>query len=398
MTDNVNFSINDIANSLNDKLKLIINMNLKLDRYEISKALTNSLNKSISGNKTKLSDIYLDIINDFEKASSNVNQIIQQIQKFNAGKSFEYFVDSENIKYVLFYKHIVYIRKLVTDVILYISSNINLIYIYAFILNKLYSDSSQVISDYLYILHKIVVEDDINLLDKNILSQLLNSNTINTIKFILDNVYQSDPSLIKLLDDFEKNKLDEYKKNNFVDFSDEIKNINEEHHKLHKNNSSLEYNSNKKTNGIKINNIESEYEKKKNYLLINKRDIIIDNISTNDFLTKILINNNISIEFWQGFNLFLYKNFNFKFDDYQKIINNFINENKLDSFYLIELDYLNDLNIPDVGIALKISDDSQNISGGADSRIFKSNLSNGPNYKLKYLKYKNKYFKLKKYI
>lgn len=402
--DITNFPINNIAESLDYKLSLIINMSLKLDRYEISKALTFSLNKSISGNKTKLSDIYIDIVNNFDKATENVNLIIEQIDKFNTSKSFNYFVDCENIKYILFYKHIVYVRKLINDLILYINSNINLVYIYAFILNKLYSDSFNIISDYLYILDKIISEDDLNLTNKNILLQLLNPEIINTIKFILENIYNSDPSLIKLLEDYEKNKLNEYKKNNSVDFSDEIININQEHRKLNKNNSFdnlNNYNNKKKTEGIKINNLEFEYDKKKKYLLVNKRDILIDNISSEDFLTKILINNKITIEFWQGFNLFLYKNFNYKFDDYKKKINDFINSNKLDSFYFIELDYLNDLNIPDVGIALNIKNIDENLIGGCPNIINNNILSEYNSYhiyKLKYFKYKNKYLKLKNFI
>jgi hypothetical protein len=381
MNENINLSISDISTKLEDNLKILIEMNLKLDRCEISKALTNSLNKSITGNKIKLSDIYISITEDFDNATDNVNMIIDQINQFNKNKSYEYFIDCESIKYILFHKHIVYIRKLITNVVLYINSNINLVYIYGFIINKIYSGSFDTITDYLYILNKIITEDSIDLTNKNILSQLFNSNFIDTAKIIFEFVYNSDSLLIKLLEDYEKTKLDEYKKNNSVDESDEIKNINNEHNKNAK---SIKDNKGTK-NGIKINDVETEYEKKKNFLLVNKRDITIDNICTNEFLIKLFLDKKISIELWQGYNLFLYKNFNYKFDDYKKKINDFVVSNNLDALYLIELDYLNDLSIPDVGIIVN----EVQLTGG-------KKFQNITNYKLKYYKYKSKYLNLKK--
>lgn len=92
----------------------------------------------------------------------------------------------------------------------------------------------------------------------------------------------------------------------------------------------------------------------------------------------------ISIELWFGYNLFLYKRFEFNFEEYQKNINEQLKINGYDVIYTLNLNYLNNINIPDAGILP--------MKGG--NFIFKKK-SYDKEYYFKYIKYKEKYLKLK---
>ena len=100
--DFTNFSIDNIPKFLTDNKELLVNMNMLLDRHEISKSLCISLNRSIMGSKTKLSDVYDLMINNFEDISNKVVLIEKKIKEFNTSQDYKYIVDPANILYIVF--------------------------------------------------------------------------------------------------------------------------------------------------------------------------------------------------------------------------------------------------------------------------------------------------------
>jgi len=83
---------------------------------------------------------------------------------------------------------------------------------------------------------------------------------------------------------------------------------------------------------------------------------------------------------WFGYNLFIYKRFEFNFEEYQIKINEMLKSKGYEHIYILNLNYLNDIDMPDAGILP--------IVGG-------SNMNK--DYYTKYIKYKIKYLKLKKF-
>lgn len=363
------FTIDNIPKYLNDNLNKLISMDLSLDIHEISKSLTTSLNRSLMGTKTKLSDVYDLMINNFEQITGTVNTIEQKIKEFNSEKKFEYFVDPENILYVVFYKQIVYVQTIISEIYNYINSNINLVFIHSFLLSKLYNEPDNVASNYIFIIQKIINDSNFTTKYDVRLKEFLNDNDIKKIFFMIKIIYNSDEEFEKLLLDIRNEKIEEYKKNNKVDYSDSYKEIEQEIKNI-------------KGGNIDIYELEKKFEKKKNYLMIQKRNIVINNLYNGDNVNIILKDPQISIELWYGYNLFVYKRFNFDFKEYQSKINEIINSNGLDNMYLLNLDFLNDIDAPDAGMLLP------SMIGGNN----KKNI-----YYEKYIKYKTKYLNLKKY-
>jgi len=149
MGDKKDFQLDTIPTYLKDNKDKLINMGLPLDRYEISKSLTISLNRMIMGNKTKLIDVYDLMTNNFEDIS-------KKIKYFNYQQKYEYFIDPEKILFVVFYKQIVYIKKLINNIYDYLNSNINLVFIYSYLISKLYNEPSTISSNYIFIIKKII--------------------------------------------------------------------------------------------------------------------------------------------------------------------------------------------------------------------------------------------------
>jgi len=363
----IEFSIDNIPVYLNDNKDKLIKMNLSLDRHEISKSLTISLNRSLMGTKTKLADVYDLMMNNFDDVSDKVNIIEKKINEFNSEQKYEYFVDPENILYLVFFKQILYIQNLISDIYIYIGSNINLVFIYSYLISKLYNEPEKISSNYVFIIEKIMNGSNFSSNYDNRLKEFFNNKTIGKIFLMIKIIYVSDTDFDKLLIDINNEKMEEYKKNNNTDMSDSWKEIEKE---------------SKNTIGgaINIYELEQKFEKKRNYLMIKKRDIIIANLYNPDNVNILLVDS-ISIELWYGYNLFIYKRFNFDFKDYQTKINEIINSNGLDNIYLLNLDYLNDIDAPDAGMLLP------SIIGGSNS--------NNKSYYAKYIKYKNKYLNLK---
>lgn len=366
------FSIDTIPTYLKDTKEKLINMGIPLDRYEISKSLTISLNRMLMGDKTELINVYDSMMKNFDEIGNKIKSIEEKIEKFNSEQKFEYFIDPEKILYIVFFKQIVYVKTLITDVQDYINSNINLVFIYSYLISKLYNEPNKVSSNYIFILNKIIADTTFlsNYDDK--LKKLIAPEIIDKIFIIIKIIYNADIDFIKLLEEFENKKLEEYKKNNSIDYSDSYKEIEKEAKNI-------------KGGMVDIYNIEDDFQKTRNYMFVQKRIINIQELYNPDTL-DIIFQNGISIELWFGYNLFIYKRFEFNFDEYQSNVNGIIKAKGLEQNYLLSLNYLNDINAPDAGILP--------MTGGNTTTLNKLNSLN-INYYSKYIKYKNKYLKLK---
>ena len=372
------FTIDNISKYLTHNKNILIGMNLGLDSHEISKSLTASLNRSLIGTKTKLSDIHDSIANNFDEMTNKIKIIEEKIKEFNIEQKLGYYIDVDNIIILVFYKQFVYIQKLILEINNSIISNINLVYINFYLISKLYDEPDKISSNYIYILNKLINNQNFVNQYENRLKEFLNSNSLDIILDIIKFVYNSDNEFSKLIDDLKKEKIDEFKKNNINDHSESYEEIEKEFKNI--------------SGGADIeadifNKIELKFNNKKNYILLQKRNIDITNLLNPDNINLIL-NKSISIELWHGYNLFIYKRFNYDFKDYQTKINQILIEKQFDEIYLLNLDYLNDLNVPDAGILLP------SVIGGSNEFIMTQNNS----YYLKYIKYKNKYIKLKKIL
>ena len=391
------FTIDNISKYLNYNKQLLIGMNLSLDSHEISKSLTSSLNRFLIGNKTKISDLYDSLLNNFEEITNKQTIIENQIKQFNTEQKFNYFIDIDNIIILVFYKQFIYIKKLILQIENAIKSNINLVFINFFLISKLYDEPEKVSSNYIYILKKMLENSNHNISNEhsNRLKDFLNINSLDIISNIINVVFKLDVDFQKIIDELKNEKMEEYKKINIVEYSDSYKEIESEFKNEFKNEPSNKSEGNDKLQDPPIeifNKIEKKYEKKKNYILLQKRNIQIESLLNADNIDLIL-NSSTSIELWHSFNLFIYKRFNFDFNIYSGKINDLINQKQFDPIYLINLDFINDLDIPDASLTLPGSL-IPSIFGG--SLLDSTNINNETDsYYSKYIKYKQKYIKLK---
>lgn len=327
--DTNEFTIDNISKYLTYNKNILVEMNLVLNSYEISKSLTSSLNRSLIGTKTKLSDIYDSIANNFDDMTNKVKIIEEKIKEFNLEQKLGYFIDPDNIIILVFYKQFVYVQKLILEIDNSIGSNINLVFIYFYLISRLYDEPEKISSGYIYIIKRLMGEQDIENKYGNRLKEFLNSNSLDIIFNIIKIVYKSDIDFSNLIDQLKKEKMDEYKKNIIVDHSESYEKIASEFSNLSGGTDS---------EAEIFNKIEQKYEKKKNYILLQKRNIDISNLLNMDNVTMIF-NESTSIELWHGYNLFIYKRFNYDFADYQNKINEIIRQKQFDSIYFLNLDY-----------------------------------------------------------
>lgn len=366
----VDLQVDSIPTFLKNNKEKLINMDLSLDRYEISKSLTISLNRILIGNKTKLEDIYDYVMNNFEETSKKIKTIEDKINDFNSEQKFEYFVDPEKILYIVFFKQIIYIKKLITEIYNYIESNINLVYIYSYLISRLYNEPNNISSNYIFIINKMLSNTSILSNYDERIKKFISPEIIEKIFLIIKIIFSSDCDFIKLLTDLENKKMDEYKKNNSIDYSGSYKK------------KELELNIKTTIIGGNISDIENNFQKTRDFLFIQKRKINISVLYSSDNF-NLIFKNGISIELWFGYNLFIYKRFDYNFDEYQTKINEILKSKGYAQIYLLGLDYLKDINTPDAGILP--------IIGGSNY------MDKHINYYTKYIKYKNKFLKLKKF-
>lgn len=370
------FSVDNIYKFLEDNKELMIGMDASIDRYEISKSLYESLNISIMGNITKLSDVYNLMINNFDDVSNKVTQIENIIKQFNEKENNKYIVDPENILYIIFFKQILHVKKILENINKYIGSNINLVFIYLYLILNLY-DEPKISSNYIFIISQMMLSSSSSIESEydNRIKELLKTEVIEKISVMIKIIYNSDPDFSKLLEDLKIQKMEEYKKNNSVDLSDSFKEIEK---------------SVKSLNGGSVNiyDFEEKFQKKKVYLLSQKREVILTNLYSSDNL-DIILSKPLTPELWFGYNLFIYKRFNFDFKEYQTNINQILKNKGFDQIYILNLNYLNDIDAPYAGMMLPVM-----IGSG---KYINNNLKNiNDKYYTKYIKYKNKYLLLRK--
>lgn len=368
------FSPDIIPSYLNSNKEKLINMSISLDRFEISKSLTISLNRILLGTNIKLSDVYNSMESNFNTIEKKIISIEDKIKLFNSEQKYEYFVDPEKISYIVFYKQIVYVKKLIDTLVDYVNSNINLVFIHSYLISKLYNQPEQVSSNYIFIFNKIISSPSFLSNSNEKFNKIINSKVVDKIFIMIKIIYSGDEDFVKLLNNYENKKMEEYKKNNSIDHSDSFVELEKKVQNI----------KNDKINiggGVDIYSIENNFVKMRDFMFEQKRKINIQELCKLDNLNLIL-DNDISMELWFGYNLFIYKRFDFNFEEYKTTINEILKSKNYDRGYMLNLNYLNDIDIPDAGILP--------IVGG--SAIYNFNTE----YYSKYVKYKNKYLKLKK--
>ena len=399
---------------LNTTKSIIIKMNQFVDSYEISKSLTASLNRILIGRYTQLNEVYDSIMENYDSISEKIIIIEDKINEFNnSEENKKYFIDPENIRYLVFFKQIVYIKNLILEIDKFIELDINLVFTYSYIISKLYNEPSKVSSNYIYILQKMTDVDEKKKEDHKLsenydklVKYFISKDVIDKIYVMIKKIYESDSGFQELLKEYSEKKMQEYKKNNVVEMSESLKQIekeieedikNKEKNKSKKESDKKESDKKESDNNLTIfanmNELEKSYKKKIDNLFFKiKRNIVIENLCNSEYVNSIFDENRK--ELWFGYNLFIYKRFNFDFLNYSKIINSIIGSNVDD---ILKLNYLEDLNAPDAGILKKNNTDGSEIivSKGNDALFGGSQKYLNDKYYLKYIKYKNKYLNLK---
>jgi len=394
----IEFSIEHIPEYLKNNKTQFISTNLNLDRHEISKFLTSSLNRYLIGDKKTLEEVYGAMVSiDFQELTKKVESIQKQILEFNNSENNEYIVDPEEILYLRFYKQIVFVQDLITNVNNYINSNMNLVVIFAFVISKLYNEPKNS-SNFIFNLKENIKKKFVSStnttdnIDSVKLETIFNETNLDIIYKIILLINNSDSEFNQKLLDFKNEKINYFKKKNGVETIKQLESIKSKDGETK--DGETKDKSKEKTEvkpvtppvdlNLGILELEAKFEKEIEQLLIKKRAIKIDELIKAENLEFILIPE-INILLWSGYNLFLYKRFNFDFNAFSNKINEILKSKYPDitnlnteTKLLLKLDFLEDLEIPDAGL-LQVA----NLVGGQE------------NYLIKYLKYKNKYLSLK---
>ncbi len=367
MTQNNDFKIDNITNYLKDYKETLKGLSI-LDKNELNKDLTNKLNNLLLPQKT-FEEKYTFIISKMTEVETNINIIKKQIEEFNNNEGFVSFIDVNDILYITYFDEISFVDKTIAKIIKYIKKNINLNYLYCYIINKFYDELTDDKRNYLFILEKRII-DIYNKIDKTIIElteeqkneqKILDFFSINKIKILKD--------IIKLIFDSDESYKNIIKKYN-NDKYEFLKQIYSDNNILGETKEILDF---KPYMAIKQNFIEGRKK-----FLKNKRDIVLDEPKLQVFYNKLFTEQNvITIEIWYGFILFITKHFTIAID----ILMDFFNK-KLNPEFLIEKDKFNDLETPMAEYAWK---EKEKVKIGGNISFYK-----------KYLKYKNKYLLTKK--
>ena len=384
------FSIDIIDTYLLNTKNMLIKMNILLDTYEINKCLANSLNRALLKNDVDNDSIYTHMTSNWEEVKSSVPLIEEKIRNFNKLQKYEYYVDMEDVFYLVFYKQIEYVKKILMETMLYLNSNVNLIFIYTFIIQAFYDEPIVFSKNYIFILSKLVNTSDYNNLET--VRDFFAEAKIKKLGYVLTLLYEADVKFNNLIEHIRADKINFIKVdiripidknyNNFncinkgENFEEEITNGENignltKDTGIKKNTTNTIFN---QTRDIEI--IEKDFSRLKCNMLFEQRDIAIDKIyeGLQDLFTD---GEKIIRELWLGVMLFLYKKYTFNFDEFQKLVSQLLKKNDYSDDYIPTTDTFKDLDLPD---SIYVS----NQSGG-----------NKNSYLNKYLKYKTKYFKLK---
>jgi hypothetical protein len=353
---NTDFKINNISNYLIGFKKDLLSLGI-LDKNELNKNLTNSLNNLLLPQET-FEEKYKEIISKMKEVESNIVEIKKQIEEFNNQQAYVSFVDIDDILYITYFNEISFVDRTIIKIKNYIDKDINLNYLYCYVINKFYDELTDSNRNYLFILeHRI--SDITNKSDKTITEQkILDFFSKNKIKILKD--------IIKLIFDLDENYKNIIKKFNnekfeFLDLIYKDKNILVDTKEI------LDF---KPYFAIKNKFIED-----KKTFLKKKRDILLEEPTLQIFYNKLFTEQIvITIEIWFGFILFITKHFTVVIDKLMDFFNK-----KLKPEFKINKDIFNDLETPMAKYVWKLNKKGGNI-----------------NFYKKYLKYKNKYLLAKK--
>lgn len=396
------FSIENLQNFLSETKDILIKMNILLDTNEINKCLSTSLNRELLKNNIDNENIFNHINNDWDNISTLIPTIENNVREFNKSENYKYYVDMEEVLYIMFYRQIKYVKNILNDTIKYLNSNVNLIYIYTFVIQAFYDEPIIYSENYMFILGKLLETADYSDMIK--LKDFFSPQSIKKLTIILKLLYDVDGEFIELIKKIDQDKITFIKidievptsnsNNNFnCSSSDELPNDqiekkdDETLRKLKETKdsketikyllTSIDY---KKTRDIEL--IEKDFYKLKCDLLFRKREIDLESLYKQ--LNSLFNSDNIiTKELWLGFMLYLYKKFIFDFELFSKNIIEKLSEYSLTEDYHPKINTFKDLNLPD---RIYMEKDQ---TGG-------SNYLNDK-YRRKYLKYKAKYLQIKNF-
>ena len=374
--------IDEIPEFLETVKNHYLNLSLNLDRHEISRLITKTLNVALLGEITTEQQMYRLIIDNYDEVKSKVKTIIQKIREFNKSKKNEYWVDLDKIVYILWFKEIKFVKNLIIDISENLEYQINIVHVISYVIDKLYNDPRYT-KYYVKILLMIIEQDSEKFLITDKLKNFFTSDKIHKIYEIIRLVLTCDIDFLNFIDKFHKDLLDKEKENNNNEKDDNFNDIELEEQIFKKEKKKLLLSETKRKLDIdllfKENQKDSNYYNKNVYKLFTNRDNHSDeNIKNMKDIISMLVDDN---DTWNAFNLFIYKKFDIKTDDYIKKINDIVQGN-LDK---LKIDYFDDLEVP---FTIRLNPDPDGDRGtilrGGNSIYFK-----------KYLKYKEKYLNLK---
>jgi hypothetical protein len=378
--DEFKFSIDNIKNYLFHTKNMLIKMNIFLDTYEINKCLTNALNTSLTDNKSP-KEIYDLLVENWDSIQVKMPQIEKDIKEFNESERQIFYIDIEKVYYITYFKQITYVTKILQEIMVYLNSNINLIYIYTFLIQSFYNEPTYITNNYILFLENIVAIEKYQNDPK--IKEFFSSDKIQTLKEILNIIYISDTTFVALI---EKNKIDKIQ---FI--RDRIKKpIGRNHNKCStKDIINVSPSTQEVSYALEsIENLETKFNEETCSLLVDERqEINIDQLI--EGLTPILDKRSpqkvtdeklqLCLPLWLGVMLFLYKKYKIseKFEDFKAKVSGLLQKYNYSDGYIPTIDIFNDLDLADFVYQ----------QGGNGQRDL---------YFKKYLKYKTKYINLLK--
>ena len=366
-------SIDNINEYLVNIKNILIKMNIKLDSQEINKFLALSLNNSLFSlidtnyNKNLSFQILYDNWEDVTKTIPNVEK---QIRQFNKEQDYEYYVNIEDVIYLVFYKQIKYVNEIINEITQYLNFGVNPVYIYTFIIQSFYDEPSY-IENYIYFISEIKKR-----INNPKITGFLTDENIEKLNHILRVIFNYDVEFNKLMESIFSDRIKFIKEGIIISTLSYPNNYNCQEKESDKE-GLIKIKTDKKKQNKDIEILEKHFYKLKCEMLFKKRPFLSEKFYGE--VSNILSNQTIiNLELWLGLVLFLYKKYDFKYEDFKSNIEGIIKDNQLTDDYIPKLDYFDDLNVPKY--------EYKNIQSGG------SNI-----YLRKYIKYKARYIKLKNY-
>lgn len=366
------FSIDNINLYLVNIKNILIKMNIKLDSQEINKFLADSLNNSLFDNKYNKDTAFQSIMDKWDDI--NIGPIENYIREFNEQQKYKYYVNIEDVIYLVFYKQIKYTREIIEEVMQYLNFGVNPIYIYTFIIQSFYDDPI-VTKSYMYLIGKIrdlINDEKINVfLDKEIIEKL---DKILSIIFAHDDEFNK--LMLKILED----RIKFIKEGIITTTLGYPNNYNCKESDLETDKSLIKIKERKKEENNKdIEVLEKIFYKQKCETLFKKRPLILNDVFYRQMVELLSSEPVVNLELWLAFILFLYKKFDFKYEEFKPKIDAIVDSKGVQfNDYKPKLDYYDDISVPKYDYSNK-----------------KQQEGGGNSYFNKYLKYKSKYLMLK---